>query len=58
MYFCLCNALKEKDVGCAIAEGARCVSDVYKAFGCQPQCGKCVPELRQQLKGEGLGIRD
>jgi bacterioferritin-associated ferredoxin len=49
MYFCLCNSLKDKDVTAAIENGAQCVSDVYKHNGCKPQCGKCVPYLRESL---------
>jgi bacterioferritin-associated ferredoxin len=26
---------------------------VYRACGCQPQCGKCVPFVREMLR-EGL----
>jgi bacterioferritin-associated ferredoxin len=25
---------------------------VYRACGCQPQCGKCVPLVRQMLREE------
>jgi bacterioferritin-associated ferredoxin len=31
--------------------GGNCsVSMVYRACGCQPQCGKCVPFVRQMLR--------
>jgi bacterioferritin-associated ferredoxin len=27
------------------------VSDVYRALGCEPKCGKCVPLVRDMLSG-------
>lgn len=49
MYICLCNSLRDKDMAAAIESGAQCVSDVYKHHGCAPQCGKCVPYVREAL---------
>ena len=35
---------------------------VYRACGCRPQCGKCVPYVRQMLReaadGPTVGIVD
>ncbi len=50
MYVCLCNALTDRDLRPHIAGGSRSVSMVYRACGCQPQCGKCVPFVRQMLR--------
>lgn len=47
MYICLCNSLREKDMAAAIESGAQCVSEIYKHHGCAPQCGKCVPYVRE-----------
>lgn len=49
MFVCLCNGLKDSQMCGAIDGGANCVSAVYKSLGCQPQCGKCVPFVREQL---------
>lgn len=49
MYVCLCNNLKDRDMHSAIAGGASSVSEVYKHHGCTPQCGKCVPFVRESL---------
>ena len=49
MYICLCNALTDRDVR-AHSEGGCSVSMVYKALGCEPQCGKCVPFVRRMLR--------
>jgi bacterioferritin-associated ferredoxin len=50
MYVCLCNALTDRDVSPHMAGGNCSVSMVYRACGCQPQCGKCVPFVRQMLR--------
>lgn len=50
MYVCLCNALTDRDVR-AHSDGSHCsVARVYRALGCEPQCGKCVPFVRQMLR--------
>lgn len=56
MYICLCNNLKEKDMDAAIAGGAQCVSDIYKHHGCKPQCGKCIPYVRESLPVSSLSV--
>ena len=50
MYVCLCNALTDRDLRPHTASGTSSVSAVYRACGCQPQCGKCVPFVRQMLR--------
>jgi bacterioferritin-associated ferredoxin len=50
MYVCLCNALTDRDLHLYTAGGNCSVSMVYRACGCQPQCGKCVPFVRQMLR--------
>jgi len=50
MYVCLCNALTDRDLHPHTAAGDCSVSMVYRACGCQPQCGKCVPFVRQMLR--------
>jgi len=50
MYVCMCNALTDRDV-LAHCDGHGCsVARVYRALGCEPQCGKCVPFVRQMLR--------
>lgn len=53
MYVCLCNALTDRDLRSHVANGARSVAMVYRACGCEPQCGKCVPLVRQMLRQGG-----
>jgi bacterioferritin-associated ferredoxin len=50
MYVCLCNGISDRDFR-AHAEGEnRTVSMVYRDLGTKPQCGKCVPFVRQLLR--------
>jgi bacterioferritin-associated ferredoxin len=50
MYVCLCNALTDRDVRPHTAGGDCSVAMVYRACGCQPQCGKCVPYVLEMLR--------
>jgi len=50
MYICLCNALTDRDVRAHSADGNCSVAMVYRSLGCEPQCGKCVPFVRQMLR--------
>ena len=52
MYICLCNALTDRDVR-THSEDGRSVAMVYRSLGCAPQCGKCVPYVRQMLRQSG-----
>ena len=54
MYVCLCNGLTDRDLAPHTADGRASVAMVYRACGCQPQCGKCVPYVREMLR-EGSG---
>jgi len=46
MYICICNAISDRSVrGCA----ANSVADIFRSHGTKPQCGQCVPHMRQLL---------
>lgn len=49
MYVCICNAINERAVKDAIDAGASKASDIYRANGCAPRCGQCVPEMQKAL---------
>jgi bacterioferritin-associated ferredoxin len=53
MYVCLCNALTDRDMRANIVSGISSVAMVYRACGCEPQCGKCVPFVRNMLRENG-----
>jgi bacterioferritin-associated ferredoxin len=42
MIVCLCNALTERQLSDAVAQGARRPRDVYSACACKAQCGTCT----------------
>jgi len=46
MYICICNALKDRDVAQAAADGARNAAEVFRAHGCRARCGVCVSHVR------------
>ncbi len=49
MYVCNCNGLTKKQVREAIKNRPRDVEAVYRYYECQPQCGRCVPDIREML---------
>ncbi|WP_207478190.1 (2Fe-2S)-binding protein [Arenibaculum pallidiluteum] len=49
MYVCICNAFTERQVRTALDQGVRSPAGVFRARKCAPQCGKCVPTLRQMV---------
>ena len=53
MYVCLCNGLTDRELRLHTTGGRCSVSMVYEACGCRPQCGKCVPFVRQMLREAG-----
>jgi bacterioferritin-associated ferredoxin len=50
MYVCLCNAITDRDFRAHCDGEATSVAMVYRALGAMPQCGKCVPFVRQMLR--------
>jgi bacterioferritin-associated ferredoxin len=53
VYVCICNALTERQVDGALAQGAKKVGDVYAQLACSPQCGKCVRDVKERLAARG-----
>lgn len=47
MYVCICKAVTDREIRCAVAEGARTVRALRKQLGCTGQCGKCKPQVRE-----------
>lgn len=50
MYVCNCNGIRERDVRAAIDAGARKPVHIFAANKCQPQCARCVCEMRQMIQ--------
>ncbi|MES1200666.1 MAG: (2Fe-2S)-binding protein [Pseudomonadota bacterium] len=47
MYVCNCNGVTEREVEEAIAAGARRPKEVLAHHGCEPCCGRCLPEIAE-----------
>lgn len=50
MYICICNALTDKQIRSMLGEAAGSTAKVYACLGCRPQCGKCVPYVRNMVR--------
>ena len=49
MYLCICNAITDRQVRALAESGITQAQDVYRALGCAPQCGKCIPYVQETL---------
>jgi len=52
MYVCNCNGVTKREVEEAVAAGARRPKDVLAHHGCEPCCGRCLPEIADAIEGE------
>ncbi len=57
MYVCNCNGIREREVRAAIAGGAERPAQIFKACGAQPQCARCVCDMRQMLDEQEEALR-
>ncbi|HZB89971.1 MAG TPA: (2Fe-2S)-binding protein [Stellaceae bacterium] len=57
MYICLCHGFTDRQVRCLAATAEGSIARVYGALGVRPQCGKCVPFVREILRGGHAGAR-
>ncbi len=48
MYVCICNAVTEKMIRAAAAEGAATLDDLQRMTGCATTCGSCA-ELAEDI---------
>ena len=58
MIVCSCNVLSEEQILAALKRSARVKSrtpgEAYRCLGCAPQCGRCLPSVRDLLAKAGL----
>jgi bacterioferritin-associated ferredoxin len=54
MYVCLCNAITDKTIRQAVAEGVCSLPELSRRTGCARVCGSCA-ELAEQVLHEELG---
>lgn len=50
MYICICNALSDRELKDAVAQGHGCVDDVYRACGAERQCGSCAEDIAEMMR--------
>jgi bacterioferritin-associated ferredoxin len=51
MYVCICNAVTDKMIRAAVAEGASSLADLNRMTGCAGGCGSCADLAREVLQG-------
>ena len=57
MYICNCNGIREREVRDAIDAGAARPADVFHHCQTQPQCAKCVCDMRRMIQGSQEALR-
>ena len=50
MYVCICNAVTERDIGSAVAEGCCSLRQLREQLGVGACCGRCTSCARDVLK--------
>lgn len=50
MFVCVCNAVTEKDIGSAVAEGCRSLRELREQLGVGACCGRCCDCARGVLQ--------
>jgi bacterioferritin-associated ferredoxin len=56
VYICICNGFTDRQVR-SVCEQQQCrVSEIYKALGCAPKCGKCVPMLKELARADAPAL--
>jgi len=50
MFVCVCNAVTEKDIGTAVAEGCQSLRELRQQLGVGACCGRCCDCARGVLQ--------
>ncbi|TAL72322.1 MAG: (2Fe-2S)-binding protein [Rhodanobacter sp.] len=50
MYICMCNAVTDRDIRRAVAEGVRTFAELQQRTRCSTTCGCCMGEARACFK--------
>jgi bacterioferritin-associated ferredoxin len=50
MYICLCNGFTDREVCRTAAAAPGTIADIYRSLGARPECGKCVPYVRDLVR--------
>ncbi|MCC7275106.1 MAG: (2Fe-2S)-binding protein [Alphaproteobacteria bacterium] len=49
MIVCSCRVISDREIRIAAACGALRSADVFRRCGSRPQCGSCLPMIREML---------
>ncbi len=49
MIVCSCRVISDREIRAAAAAGARRCGDIFRRCGMAPQCGTCLPMIREML---------
>jgi bacterioferritin-associated ferredoxin len=58
MYVCLCNGLTDGQVRRIAKAAGGSAAGVHRSLGVRPQCGKCLPMMREILRDHARGAPD
>ena len=47
---CICRRISDRSMREAISGGAKTAAAVFRAAGCSPQCGSCVPVVKGMIE--------
>ncbi|MBX5471083.1 MAG: (2Fe-2S)-binding protein [Acetobacteraceae bacterium] len=50
MYVCLCNGFTDRQVQNVAPMARSSAARVFRALGARPQCGKCVPMVKEIVR--------
>lgn len=51
MYICICNAISDRQVTAAVAQGATTLADLQDGLGVATNCGCCAETAMEYLPG-------
>jgi bacterioferritin-associated ferredoxin len=49
MILCVCRRISDRHVHEAREQGTTSIAALFRSRGCQPQCGSCVPLIRDMI---------
>ncbi len=59
MYVCICNALKDSQLKQAAQDpGVSSAACVFKQLDARPQCGRCLPDVRDMISSTQISAND
>jgi len=57
VYVCICNGFTDGQIRSVCQQQQQCrVSDIYKALGRAPKCGKCVPMVKELARLDAAAL--